>query len=98
MANSNKFEIDREIHEPARLQIVAILNEVKSASAPFLMQQTGLTWGNLSSHITRLSKAEYLEVEKSFVDNKPQTMVALTRNGKSAFKAYKKEMRLLLGF
>lgn len=90
-------EIDRVIHEPARLIIVAYLYVVESADFTFLMRQTGLTWGNLSSHMSKLEEAGYVEVDKSFVERKPRTMLRLTDAGRAAFREYRKRMEQVLG-
>ena len=87
--------IDRLIHEPARLLIMSYLYVVESADFTFLMRQTGLTWGNLSSHMTRLEEAGYIEVEKEFVGKKPNTMLKLTPAGRAAFQEYRQHMRSL---
>jgi DNA-binding MarR family transcriptional regulator len=89
-------EIDRLIHEPARLSIIVTLYVVESADYTFLMNQTGLTWGNLSSHMSKLEEAGYVAVEKSFVGKKPQTMAALTEAGRAAFQAYRRQMEQIL--
>ena len=62
---SELAEIDRLVHEPARLALVALLYVVESADFTFLMNQTGLSWGNLSAHMSKLEEAGYLEVEKA---------------------------------
>ncbi|MCX6099698.1 MAG: transcriptional regulator [Candidatus Bipolaricaulota bacterium] len=90
---SPRLEIDRVIHEPARLILVAHLYVVESADVVFLMQSTGLTWGNLSSHLSKLEEADYIETVKDFVDRKPHTMVKLTKAGRSAFDAYRRQMK-----
>jgi DNA-binding MarR family transcriptional regulator len=90
-------EIDRVIHEPARLMIVAYLYVVESADFTFLMRQTGLTWGNLSSHMSKLEEAGYVEVEKEFVERKPRTMLRLTDAGRAAFREYRKHMEQVFG-
>ena len=89
------FEIDRAIHEPARLLITAHLYVVDSADYVFLMQNTGLTWGNLSSHLSKLEAAGYIEITKEFVEKKPHTMVKLTMEGRTAFDAYRRQMKAL---
>lgn len=89
-------EIDRVIHEPARLMILALLYVVESADFLFLMRQTGLTRGNLSSHMSRLEAAGYIEVEKEFVDKKPHTMLRLTDEGRAAFQEYRQSMKQVL--
>lgn len=85
-------EIDRLIHEPARLMIMAYLYVVESADFLFLMHQTGLTHGNLSSHMSKLEAAGYIEVVKEFVDRKPHTMLQLTDKGRAAFQKYRQSM------
>ena len=90
-----KIEIDRVIHEPARLLIVVHLYVVESADYIFLMQNTDLTWGNLSSHLSKLEEAGYIEILKDFVGRKPHTMVKLTDAGRTAFDAYRRQMRQL---
>ena len=85
--------IDRIIHERARLMILALLYVVESGDFTFLMRQTGLTWGNLSSHMSKLEAAGYIEVEKEFVDKKPRTMLRLTDEGRDAFREYVQSMK-----
>ena len=89
-------DIDRIIHEPARLMILALLYVVESGDFTFLMRQTGLTWGNLSSHLSKLEDAGYVEVEKEFVGKKPHTMLHLTGDGRLAFREYRQRMRQVL--
>jgi DNA-binding transcriptional ArsR family regulator len=89
-------DIDRIIHEPARLMILALLYVVESGDFTFLMRQTGLTWGNLSSHMTKLEEAGYIEVEKEFVGRKPHTMLHLTDEGRAAFREYRQSMKQVL--
>lgn len=89
-------DIDRVVHEPARLMIMALLYVVESADFTFLMSQTGLTWGNLSSHMSKLEAAGYIEVEKEFVGRKPNTMLRLTDKGRAAFREYRQSMKQVL--
>ena len=88
--------VDRLIHEPARFNIMAYLFVVQSADFTFLQTQTGLTWGNLSSHINKLETTGYVAVEKEFVGKKPHTMLHLTDKGRIAFDEYRKDMRKAL--
>jgi|TARA_Y100000310_G_scaffold259496_1_gene268175 DNA-binding MarR family transcriptional regulator len=85
--------IDRLIHEPARLMVMIHLYMVESADFLFLMRQTGLTEGNLSSHLSKLEKAAYTAVEKSFVGKRPHTLLRLTEAGRSAFQQYHQLMK-----
>ena len=89
-------DIDRIIHEPARLMILALLYVVESGDFTFLMRQTGLTWGNLSSHLSKLEEAGYVEVEKEFIGKKPHTMLHLTGQGRAAFQEYRQRIKQVL--
>jgi len=88
--------IDRLIHEPARLKIVVMLHVVESADFTFLANQTRLTWGNLSSHISKLEEAGYVAIDKRFVGKKPHTIACLTDRGRDAFRDYRQRMQQLL--
>ncbi len=86
-------KIDKTIHEPARLMIMAYLFVVESADFLFLQRQTKLTWGNLSSHLSKLENAGYVAIEKEFIDKKPHTMLHLTDKGRTAFQEYRQSMK-----
>ncbi|NWG76400.1 MAG: transcriptional regulator [Rubrivivax sp.] len=85
-------DVDRLVHEPARLMILAVLYVVESADFVFLMRQTGLTKGNLSSHMARLEASGYIEIVKEFVDKIPRTVLRLTDKGREAFQTYRRGM------
>lgn len=85
--------INKIIHEPARLLLMAHLFVVESADFLFLQRQTGLTWGNISSHLRKLENAGYVTVQKEFIDKKPHTTLKLTEKGRAAFKEYRKSMK-----
>ena len=89
-------EIDRTIHAPARLQILALLTVIESADFTFLMRQTGLTRGNLSSHLSKLEEAGYILIKKEFVDRIPRTLIRLTDEGRAAIQAYRETMRQVI--
>ena len=89
----NVPSIDKLIHEPARLAIMANLYVVESADFMFLMRRTDLTFGNLSSHLTKLEGAGYVKIEKTFKGKKPHTTIHLTRAGRTAFEEYRSSMR-----
>ena len=93
---SKKDIIDKLVHEPARLMIMLHLYVADSADFIYLMHHTGLSRGNLSSHMSKLEDAGYLAVEKKFVDKVPCTMLNLTDKGRIAFKAYKATMTDIL--
>lgn len=85
-------ELDRTIHEPARLRILMILSGVDVADFNFLLETLGLTKGNLSSHMDKLEKAGYVEVIKSFQGKMPHTDFRLTDAGRAALSVYWAEL------
>ncbi len=85
-------ELDRLIHEPARMIIMAILY-VADTDFLFLLRETGLTKGNLSSHLTKLEQAEYIVIEKTFVGKMTRTVCRLTDAGQHAFRSYRERLR-----
>jgi DNA-binding HxlR family transcriptional regulator len=85
-------ELDRVIHEPARLLLVALLSSVESADFLFLLKESRLTKGNLSVHLSRLEEAGYLRVDKTFRGKIPHTEFRLTPKGKTAFEQYRKSL------
>ena len=88
----NLSDLDRVIHEPARLLLVALLSSVESADFLFLLKESGLTKGNLSVHLSRLEEAGYLRVEKTFRGKIPHTEFRLTPKGRTAFEQYRKSL------
>ncbi|WP_420644217.1 transcriptional regulator [Candidatus Leptofilum sp.] len=76
--------LDKLIHEPARLAILTALSACESADFLFLGRLTGLSKGNLSSHLSKLEEAELVDIVKQFVGKKPNTVVSLTENGRIA--------------
>lgn len=89
-------ELDRLVHEPARLMILAHLHVVENADFLFIMRQTGLTYGNLSSHLSKLEAARYVVVRKEFMGKKPHTVMQITSKGRAALLEYQRSMRQML--
>jgi len=89
-------EIDRVIHEPARLMIVALLAVAKEADFQYLTHATELTKGNLSVHLSKLEKAGYIEIEKTYRGKYPLTICRLTERGRDALSVYRKTIRRIL--
>jgi DNA-binding MarR family transcriptional regulator len=79
---NDELLLDRLIHEPGRLAILTVLSSVNAADFVFLQRTTGLTKGNLSSHLTKLEEAGLVQIHKRFVGKKPNTNVALTAVGR----------------
>jgi DNA-binding MarR family transcriptional regulator len=90
-------DIDPIIHAPARLRVMTYLYVVDSIDFVYLKRVTGLSWGNLSTHLTKLDDAGYVKIRKTFQDKKPNTMIQLTEQGRQAFRVYKDEMQEVLG-
>jgi DNA-binding transcriptional ArsR family regulator len=91
------FTLDRLIHEPGRLAILTVLTSVAEADFLFLQRTTGLTKGNLSSHLTKLEDAGLVEIEKRFVRKKPNTNVRLTKDGAERIARHWAQLERLRG-
>ena len=85
-------DVDRTIHEPARLLLLIYLFSVEKADFTFLKQQTGMTQGNLSSHLNKLELAGYVRTEKRYKKKRPLTLIKITDSGREAFASYVKRM------
>ncbi len=90
------LEIDRLIHEPARLLLVTILSTAEKADFLFLLKETGLTRGNLSTHLSKLETAGYIEIEKTYRGKVPLTLCSLTTAGQNAFEKYRNQVNKFL--
>ena len=90
-------ELDRLIHEPARLTLMALLYAAEEADFLYLLRESGLTKGNLSSHLAKLEQGEYVAIEKGFVGKLPRTVCRLTSAGRQAFKRYRSELKKVAG-
>ena len=89
-------EVDRLIHEPARLMLVSLLYAVEKVDFLYLLTESGLTKGNLSSHLSKLEEAGYVEIEKTYRGKVPQTLVSLTEKGRQAVDAYRKYLKAVV--
>ena len=87
------IDVDRIIHEPARLIIISILYVLESADFLYLLSETGLGKGNLSSHLIRLEQAEYITIEKTYRGKTPLTICQLTGTGQTAFEVYREQLK-----
>lgn len=98
MAEASPFDhnaIDDVIHGRIRLGVVAYLSAVDSALFSELRDRVGATDGNLSVHLRKLEDAGYVAVAKSFVNRKPQTRLALTPAGRTAWARWLDQMEAL---
>lgn len=85
--------LDRLVHEPARLVIMALLSPAESADFLYLLRQSGLTKGNLSSHLAKLETAGYVEIAKGYNGKTPHTVIRLSDAGRAAYKRYRAQMK-----
>ncbi|MEM7333358.1 MAG: transcriptional regulator [Chloroflexota bacterium] len=86
-------KLDSLLHQQSRLLIMTMLFPVESADFLYLLQETALTKGNLSTHLAKLEKADYLSVEKTYRGKTPLTIYALTTSGRDAFATYRRQLR-----
>ena len=86
-------DLDRVIHEPGRLMVVALLSAVERADFLYLLHETGINKGTLSSHISRLEEAGYVAVTKTYRGKVPQTLLCLTGTGRRAFEQYRRKLK-----
>lgn len=92
----NILDLDRMVHEPARLAILTVLASAEEVAFLFLQKVTGLSKGNLSSHTQKLEAAGYLETVKAFQGRIPSTTFRITEDGRAALQAYHRQLRALL--
>jgi DNA-binding MarR family transcriptional regulator len=88
-------DLDRVVHEPARLAILTVLSACREADFTFLLRVTGLTNGNLSTHLTKLETAGLVTIVKQFAGKRPQTLVALTATGREQIKQHWRRLEKL---
>ncbi len=86
-------DLNRLLHEPARLMIATILYSAPEADFLYLLNATGLTRGNLSTHLARLEEAGYVEIEKTYRGKVPMTLLRLTKTGRVAFEQYRNRVK-----
>jgi DNA-binding MarR family transcriptional regulator len=90
-------ELDPIIHGPVRLAILSMLVGADEADFTYLRDKIEATDGNLSVHLSKLEKAGYIAVRKRFLDRKPRTTYRMTDKGRTAFAAYVRAVKALLG-
>jgi DNA-binding MarR family transcriptional regulator len=92
-------ELDAIIHQPVRLRIMSALGALRPddlVEFTFLRDMLGLTDGNLGAHLRKLEDAGYVHLEKTFVDRKPRTYVALTPKGRHSFQDHVEALKAIL--
>jgi DNA-binding transcriptional ArsR family regulator len=89
----NIADLDRVIHEPGRLMIVALLFAVERADFLYMQHETDMNKGTLSSHLSKLEEAGYIAVTKTYRGKVPQTLLRLTGTGRNAFEQYRRKLK-----
>ncbi len=92
-------ELDPIIHQPARLQIMSALSQLRDGDRvdfTFLKDNLGLTDGNLGAHLATLEAKGYIAVEKEFVARRPKTFVAAAPAGRQAFASHVAALQSIL--
>jgi len=89
-------QLDRLVHEPARLQILMFLREVEEADFLYLQREGGFTQGNLSGHLSKLEEAGYIRIRKMFKGKMPLTVCRLTVAGEKALRTYCEQMNNIM--
>ena len=84
--------LDQIIHAKARLLIMSYIYVSDRADFRFLHVQTGLSWGNLSTHISKLEETGYVTIKKKIIQKKTYTTALITKEGKKAFEEYKERI------
>ena len=95
-AATDLAKLDRLVHEPARLAILAVLAVVEEAEFTFVRQRAGLTGGNLASHLGKLEEAGLVRSRKTIDGRRPCTYLALTADGRRALARWRKQIAPLL--
>lgn len=90
------FKLDRFLHEPIRLQIMAQLSALGKVDMIFLKKTLKLTWGNLSFHSTKLEEKGCISIKKQLIGKKNYSLLQITEEGKIRFEKYKETMRNFL--
>ncbi|MFK7757615.1 MAG: winged helix-turn-helix domain-containing protein [Flavobacteriales bacterium] len=90
-------DLDPLLHSQLRLAIVSLLVSVESADFNYLLEETEASKGNLSVQLSKLKKAEYISVEKTFKNNYPLTTCNITKKGLQAFENYVAALKMYLG-
>jgi DNA-binding MarR family transcriptional regulator len=89
-------DLDQIIHAQARLMILTYLYVVDSVDYVFMLRLTGMSWGKLASHLSKLEQAGYIDIEKTYQGKKPKSILRMTERGRAAFKAYKDSLQEVL--
>ncbi len=86
------LNLDRLVHEPARLVILGVLGACRSADFMYLQAATGLSKGNLSLHLGKLETGGLIAIERTYAGKRPRMVVQLTKDGKRAIRTHRRRL------
>lgn len=86
-------ELNPILHSQLRLAVMSLLAGVKEADFSYLKEETNSTAGNLSVQLQKLKEVDYIEIEKAFKNNYPQTSCKITNKGINAFNEYVENLK-----
>ena len=96
MKSIDQKEIERVFSSQVRLKIIAALVVKSPLLFSNLIDDLELTKGNLSSHMKNLEDIQFIEINKQFIDKRPQTSYTVTEIGKNSFKRYIEELEKII--
>ena len=91
-----KDELDKIIHQPIRTRVMAILANEMECDYTSLKKKLEVADGQMSTHMKELLSCGYVQMEKSFVDNKPKTTYKITKEGRKKFSEYVSALKKLI--
>lgn len=86
-------DLDPLLHSQLRLAIVSMLVTSKKVEFTYIKEQTKAASGNISIQLKKLQEAGYIEIEKTFKNNYPKTMLSITDIGVKAFEDYVNDLK-----
>ncbi len=86
-------DLDPLLHSQLRLAIMSMLVGSEKIEFMHIKEETKAAAGNISIQIKKLQEAGYIEVEKTFKNNYPKTMLSITDKGVKAFESYVNDLR-----
>jgi len=81
-------DLHKAFENRIRLGIMSALTVNDTIDFTSLKELLDVTDGNLATHLRKLEKEDFIGVEKSFIDNKPNTQYHITPKGKTAFEEH----------
>ncbi|MDY0152448.1 MAG: transcriptional regulator [Candidatus Cloacimonas sp.] len=84
--------LDARIHNPARLMIIYLLSKNNALDYLQLMRETGLSSGNITTHLSKLAESGFITINKSFIGRKPNTNISITESGTEAYRMWGKNI------